>query len=752
MKQVEGYVERITYRNEENGYSVIYLSNPEPKDDEDDEVCCVGYFSFVSEGEYLVINGRETVHKSYGPQIQVESYETKRPNSSIAIEKYLGSGAIKGIGAALAARIVRRFGEKTFDIIEKEPERLAEIKGISMKMAMSIAEQFNDKRQMRQSVIYLQEYGISVNMAVKIYKYYGEKIYEIMEKNPYKLAEDITGIGFKIADAIALKAGFYQDSEYRIKAGILYVLQQSGSNGHCYLPENELVEETAYLLGIEKENVEKELDNLTLNKELVIEEYDGERMLYQSNLYYMEMNCARMLLDLNLDFPVKESDLERKVREVERSEKIELDEMQRRAVFQALQNGVMVIMGGPGTGKTTTINTIVRIFEEEGMDILLAAPTGRAAKRMSETTGYEAQTIHRLLELNGAVDGDDRDGMHFERNELQPLEADVVIIDEMSMVDIYLMHALLQALVPGTRLIMVGDANQLPSVGPGNVLKDIIRSKFCHVVRLEKVFRQAAESDIILNAHRINRGEPVEYRKESRDFFSLERNQPQDIINVVIQLIVQKLPPYVNASPYDIQVLAPMRKGELGVLNLNDVLQKYLNPSSPDKVEREFHGVLFRENDKVMQIKNNYQLKWKKYNPYGDVCEEGEGVFNGDSGVIRTISALTESVTVEFEEGKIAEYEFSEMEELELAYAITIHKSQGSEYPAVIIPLLSGPKMLFNRNLLYTAVTRAKKCVTIVGSRRMVDQMICNINEKKRYSSLCQRIQELEVADAGMLS
>ena len=466
----------------------------------------------------------------------------------------------------------------------------------------------------------------------------------------------------------------------------------------------------------------------------------------------MEMNCARMLLDLNLDFPVKESDLERKVREVERSEKIELDEMQRRAVFQALQNGVMVIMGGPGTGKTTTINTIVRIFEEEGMDILLAAPTGRAAKRMSETTGYEAQTIHRLLELNGAVDGDDRDGMHFERNELQPLEADVVIIDEMSMVDIYLMHALLQALVPGTRLIMVGDANQLPSVGPGNVLKDIIRSKFCHVVRLEKVFRQAAESDIILNAHRINRGEPVEYRKEPRDFFSLERNQPQDIINVVIQLIVQKLPPYVNASPYDIQVLAPMRKGELGVLNLNDVLQKYLNPSSPDKVEREFHGVLFRENDKVMQIKNNYQLKWKKYNPYGDVCEEGEGVFNGDSGVIRTISALTESVTVEFEEGKIAEYEFSEMEELELAYAITIHKSQGSEYPAVIIPLLSGPKMLFNRNLLYTAVTRAKKCVTIVGSRRMVDQMICNINEKKRYSSLCQRIQELEVADAGMLS
>lgn len=744
MKQVEGYVERITYRNEENGYSVIYLSNPEPKDDEDDEVCCVGYFSFVSEGEYLVINGSETVHKSYGPQIQVESYETKRPNSSIAIEKYLGSGAIKGIGAALAARIVRRFGEKTFDIIEKEPERLAEIKGISMKMAMSIAEQFNGKRQMRQSVIYLQEYGISVNMAVKIYKYYGEKIYEIMEKNPYKLAEDITGIGFKIADAIALKAGFYQDSEYRIKAGILYVLQQSGSNGHCYLPENELVEETAYLLGIEKENVEKELDNLTLNKELVIEEYDGERMLYQSNLYYMEMNCARMLHDLNIPYKIKPAVLEKKIAAIEKKDNIELDKLQKDAVFQAVQNGIMIITGGPGTGKTTTINTIIQIMESEGFDILLAAPTGRAAKRMSETSGMEAQTIHRMLEIDGGSLDDDKSGMHFQRNETKPLEADVIIVDEFSMVDIYMLYALLKAIVPGTRLIMVGDVNQLPSVGPGNVLKDMIKSEFCNVVKLSRIFRQAAESQIVTNAHKINAGEQIKLDNKNMDFFHLERNNSRDVINVTIQLIMKNLPPYVDATSYDIQVLTPMRKGELGVENLNKVLQAYMNPKMQGKNEHEFHGVIFRENDKVMQIKNNYQIKWQKKNRFDDVVDEGTGVFNGDTGIIKQIIEAAEVVYVEYEEGKIVEYGFSDMDEMELAYAITIHKSQGSEYPAVILPIISGPRMLLNRNLLYTAVTRAKKCVTIVGSADTIRKMIQNVNEQKRYSTLCRRIIEME--------
>jgi exodeoxyribonuclease V alpha subunit len=687
-------------------------------------------------------------HREYGEQMKMSSYEEKQPEDSVAVERYLGSGAIKGIGPALAARIVRKFKDDTFRIMEEEPERLAEVKGISRKMAMSVAAQFNEKREMRQAMIFLQKYGITMNLAVKIYRKYGKEVYEILQNNPYKLAEDISGVGFKIADEIARQAGFYQDSAFRIQAGIIYSLQQSTQQGHCYLPETSLVEETARLLEIDRGLIEQQVDELLLNKQIVCREMSGERCLYYGKLYYMEMNCARMLLDLNLSFPVRKKDLEKKVREVEKAERLQLDDMQKTAVFQALQNGVMIIMGGPGTGKTTTINTIVRIFEEEGMDILLAAPTGRAAKRMTETTGYEAQTIHRLLEINGVPEegGDGR--MHFERNELQPLEADVVVIDEMSMVDIYLLHALLRALVPGTRLIMVGDVNQLPSVGPGNVLKDMITAKFCNVVRLDKVFRQAAESDIILNAHKINRGQPLDLKNKSMDFFHLERDNSNDVTNVVIQLIMQKLPPYVNASPYDIQVLCPMRKGELGVIHLNEVLQNYLNPPAFDKAEKEFHGVCFREGDKIMQIKNNYQLKWKKLNPYGDTYAEGEGVFNGDCGIIRNISAVTESVTVEFEEGKVAEYEFSDMDELELAYAITIHKSQGSEYPAVILPILGGPVMLLNRNLLYTAVTRAKKCVTIVGRGKTVEQMIANINEKKRYSSLCQRICELEEADA----
>ena len=581
-------------------------------------------------------------------------------------------------------------------------------------------------------------------MAVKIYKYYGEKIYEIMEKNPYKLAEDITGIGFKIADAIALKAGFYQDSEYRIKAGILYVLQQSGSNGHCYLPENELVEETAYLLGIEKENVEKELDNLTLNKELVIEEYDGERMLYQSNLYYMEMNCARMLHDLNIPYKIKPAVLEKKIAAIEKKDNIELDKLQKDAVFQAVQNGIMIITGGPGTGKTTTINTIIQIMESEGFDILLAAPTGRAAKRMSETSGMEAQTIHRMLEIDGGSLDDDKSGMHFQRNETKPLEADVIIVDEFSMVDIYMLYALLKAIVPGTRLIMVGDVNQLPSVGPGNVLKDMIKSEFCNVVKLSRIFRQAAESQIVTNAHKINAGEQIKLDNKNMDFFHLERNNSQDVINVTIQLIMKNLPPYVDATSYDIQVLTPMRKGELGVENLNKVLQAYMNPKMQGKNEHEFHGVIFRENDKVMQIKNNYQIKWQKKNRFDDVVDEGTGVFNGDTGIIKQIIEAAEVVYVEYEEGKIVEYGFSDMDEMELAYAITIHKSQGSEYPAVILPIISGPRMLLNRNLLYTAVTRAKKCVTIVGSADTIRKMIQNVNEQKRYSTLCRRIIEME--------
>lgn len=743
MEEFEGYVDRITFRNEENGYTVLYLVKPGTDSEGEEEECCVGCFSFVAEGEYLLVQGKRVVHKNYGPQLQVDSYETKQPDDTMAVERYLGSGAIKGIGPALAARIVRKFGKDTLDIMEREPERLAEIKGISQKMAVSVARQFHEKQQMRQAMMFLQDYGISMNMAVKIYRYYQDDVYEVLRKNPYRLAEDITGIGFKIADTIAQKAGFYTDSEYRVRAGVLYTLQQSGNQGHCYLPEEELITMTANLLGIDKGIVSGQIDALTMNKEILIEEIGEERRLYSSNLYYMEMNCARMLLDLNLAFSVEDYKLAKRVAKIERRQGIALDVLQKNAVYQAVQNGVTIITGGPGTGKTTTINTILQVLEEDGMEVLLAAPTGRAAKRMSETTGWEAQTIHRLLELNGGMDND-KSGMHFERNELQPLEADVVIIDEFSMVDIYLLHALLKAMVPGCRLIMVGDVNQLPSVGPGNVLRDMIRAEFCNVVRLNQIFRQAAESQIVVNAHKINAGQEISLDNQNRDFFQLERHNVQDVINVVIQLVMKNMPSYVNASAYDIQVLTPMRKGELGVENLNRILQSYVNPKDARKTEREFHSILFREQDKVMQIKNDYQIKWVKKTRFGDVFEEGTGVFNGDIGIIKRILESEEAVEVEFEEGKLVTYEYSQMDEMELAYAITIHKSQGSEYPAVVIPILTGPRMLLNRNLLYTAVTRAKKCVTLVGSKETIFQMIRNVFEQKRYSSLCQRLQEMK--------
>lgn len=748
MTEAKGYVDRITFRNEENGYTVLYLADPSQEEGKEKETCCVGFFSFVSEGEYLLVRGNEVIHRNYGPQIQVESYEEKTPDDEFAIERYLGSGAIKGIGPALAARIVRKFGADTFNIIEKEPERLAEVKGISMKMAASVAEQFSQKRQMRHAMMFLQDYGISMNMAVKIYKYYKDDVYEVLHKNPYRLAEDIQGIGFKLADTIAQKAGFHHDSRYRVQAGIIYALQQSGAQGHCYLPENELVDAATELLMVDREIVAHETDALALDKEIVIQETGGERRLYISRLYYTELNCARMLLDLNIHFPADIKELEKRIN-LDQQQGIVLDDLQKQAVCHAAMDGVLIITGGPGTGKTTTINTIINILEEEGLEVLLAAPTGRAAKRMSETSGREAQTIHRLLEINGGIGDDKSSGLHFERNELQPLEADAIIVDEFSMVDIYLLHALLRAIVPGTRLIMAGDANQLPSVGPGNVLKDMIQSGFCNVVKLNHIFRQAAESQIVTNAHKINAGIQIKLDNKNMDFFHLERDNPQDVTNVVIQLIMKNLPPYVNATPYDIQVLAPVRKGLLGVENLNKVLQDYMNMKSPGKKEKVFHGVLFRENDKVMQIKNNYQIKWTKINRFGDIYDDGTGVFNGDTGVIKTISEIEETVTVEFEEGKTAKYNFSEMDELELAYAVTIHKSQGSEYPAVIIPVLGGPKILLNRNLLYTAVTRARKCVTLVGSSAIIYQMIENVNEQKRYSGLCQRIVEMEERDSG---
>ncbi|MGB4657665.1 MAG: ATP-dependent RecD-like DNA helicase [Mobilitalea sp.] len=733
---LEGYIERIIFRNDENGYTVLNLHVDE------EEVTCVGSFPFISEGEFIMASGSYTDHPVYGQQFIIERYDMKQPEDLFSVKRYLGSGAIKGIGAALADRIVNKFKEDTFRIIENEPERLVEIKGISDRMAKEIYSQFEEKRDMRSAMLFLQKYNITGNLAVKIYTEYGQRMYDVLKENPYRMAEDIAGVGFKTADEIARQIGIGSDSDYRVKAGILYALLQASSDGHVYLPEKELLQKAKALLMTEEEALTRQMNALCMEKKIIINESEKGKHIYSSMFYYMELNVARMLHDLNIRYDIKSELVRKQITAIEDQFEMELEEQQRTAVAEAASNGLLVITGGPGTGKTTTINTIIKFFESEGMDILLAAPTGRAAKRMTETTGYEARTIHRLLELSKLSD-DQENKYSFERNESNPLETDVLIIDEMSMVDINLMHSLLKAVCVGTRLILVGDVNQLPSVGPGNVLKDIIDSHSFNIVKLTKIFRQAADSDIITNAHKINDGESIKLDNKSRDFFFLKRGDSNVIAAVMINLIKNKLPNYVNATPFDIQVLTPMRKGELGVERLNQILQKALNVPSKDKKEKEYHDTIFREGDKVMQIKNNYQIAWEVRSKYGIPTSAGTGVFNGDAGVIKEINLFSERVMVEYEDNRIVEYNFNQLDELELAYAVTIHKSQGSEYPAVILPILDGPKLLFNRNLLYTAVTRAKSCVMIVGSDSMLQFMIDNKNEQNRYSGLCTRIKEL---------
>ena len=737
MEVRKGYVEHIVFRNNDNGYTVFQLVS------EEEELTCVGLFSVLAEGELVQVSGHMKEHPLYGEQLQVEQYELLAPEDETAMERYLGSGAIKGIGAAMAARIVRRFKGDTFRIIEEEPERLAEVKGISEKKAMEISAQMEEKKDLRQAMMFLTQYGISVPLAVKIYQQYGNRTYQVVEENPYRLADDISGIGFKIADEIASRIGIHTDSDYRIRSGLLYVLLQATGEGHTCLPKEDLLYRASALLGVEEEQMETQLMNLCMDRKLVMKEQNGKVMVWYGQYYYMELNVAKMLHDLNLECEMEESQIVKKLSKVEKQASITLDEMQRKAVVEAVKNGVLVITGGPGTGKTTTINAIIRYFETEDMEILLAAPTGRAAKRMTEATGWEAVTIHRLLELSG-VPSDDRSTASFERNEENPLEADVIIIDEMSMVDIFLMNALLKAVSVGTRLILVGDINQLPSVGPGCVLKDIIRAGSCPVVQLTRIFRQASQSDIIVNAHKINRGEHVTLDNKSRDFFFLQRQDPNVILRVVLALVQEKMPRYVDARPTDIQVLTPMRKGSLGVENLNEMLQRYLNPPSSEKNEKETARGRFREGDKVMQIKNNYQIEWEARNRYGIAIDKGTGIFNGDMGIVQQIDLLAETMEVLFDDYRTVTYSFQMLEELELAYAVTIHKSQGSEYPAVVIPLLTGPRMLMNRNLLYTAVTRARSCVTLVGSPETFAQMIDNASEQTRYSGLYDRIREVE--------
>lgn len=758
MDTVTGYVDHIIYQNKENGYAVVALVT------EGEELVCVGSFHTIETGETLELEGNFVEHPLYGMQLKVEQAQRVQPDDETSMVRYLGSGAIKGVGESLAARIVKKFGRDSFRVIEEEPERLVEIKGISERKAREIAEQMLEKKDVREAYVFLQKYGISNTLAVKIFNRYGMELYGIMKENPYKLAEDIDGIGFKKADEIAAKVGIHTDSDFRVRSGIMYALFQAAGEGHTYLPDGILMKRTAELLMLREEVIALQLSNLAMDKKLVIKKAGEEKRIYASSYYYAELNCARMLHDLNImvsdtgaegQKETEELKIKRLLQELEKEQGIILDDLQKRAVLQSVRSGVMILSGGPGTGKTTTINTIIRYFETEGMDILLAAPTGRAAKRMTEATGYEARTIHRLLEINGAMEGSSvkpeedsawqKEGKRaqFERNEENPLETDVVIIDEMSMVDIHLFKSLLSAVSVGTRLIMVGDVDQLPSVGPGQVLQDLINSRAFPVVILKRIFRQAGESDIVVNAHKINRGEEIELNNKSMDFFFLERKDVNVIYKHMIQLIREKLPPYVNAGPYDIQVLTPMRKGNLGVEVLNGILQQYLNPPDGKKKEHRLGERLFREGDKVMQIKNNYQIPWEVVSKYGISVDSGMGIFNGDMGIITKIDEASSLLEVEYDEHRRAEYSFSGLDEIELAYAVTIHKSQGSEYPAVLLPIMNGPKPLLNRNLLYTAVTRAKKCVTILGSRETLREMIQNEKQHRRYTSLCDRIKEM---------
>lgn len=754
--QIKGYVEKIIYTNSDNGHTILDVSLtsdeikrlqaecPDYADDIDEEMVCVGTLHLINAGEYVVFNGDFTVHQTYGLQFKVTSYEESRPKDMDSIERYLGSGAIKGVGPALAARIVRHFKMDTFHVIEETPEELSQVKGISNRMAMEIADQVAEKKGMRNAMLFLGKLGIGMNLAVKIYKEYGEKVYEIIENNPYKLADDMEGVGFKIADEIARNSGMELDSPFRIKSGILYALSAAVSAGHTYYPMDALIEEAGRLLGVFIAKPEEILTDLMIDRKVMVRDVDGIKAVYLYSVYHTELAIAHRLFALKFEDMPDEKAFDKDLHSIEKEENITLESMQREAVRASAGSGIVVITGGPGTGKTTTINTIIRYFERKGMDIMLAAPTGRAAKRMTEATGHEAQTIHRMLELSGIL-SDEISNASFERNETNPLETDVVIIDEMSMVDIFLMNSLLKAIADGTRLILVGDANQLPSVGPGNVLKDIIASGCFNTVRLAKIFRQEEAGDIVVNAHKINEGELFEIGPSSRDFPFIRRTDANAIINALVTLVKVKLPAYTDCSPNDVQVLTPTRKGSLGVERLNTVLQQYLNPPSNSKVEKEIGSIIFREGDKVMQIKNNYKIPWEVRGRNGIPIETGMGVFNGDMGIVDNINLYLSEMTVRFDEERYVTYTFKETDELEHAYAVTVHKSQGSEYPAVVLPLLDGPRMLMNRNILYTAVTRARKCICIVGSEQTFYNMISNENEQKRFSSLDIRIKEAAI-------
>ena len=732
MEQITTTVENIVYRNEDNGYVVFDFEH------EGEMETATGQLPTINEGEQVEMLGEWSTHSAYGKQFSVKEIKKIAPDSKIGLIRYLASGIIKGIGPSTARRIVEKFGMDSLDVIRYNPDNLRQVEGIGASKASAIAQNFNEQFDMQEKMSFLLKFNISVSLAHKIIKYYKNETQSVVENNPYILASDIEGVGFLTADKIANQVGITHNSEERIKAGVKHILNEASSqDGHCCLPLEIMYKKSVGLLGEKKEIIQNTASKMALLRDVVVVERQGIRFVYLPAFYKAECEVATRLKEIK-EAKIKfyDYDIEEAVERAANFSGIELSDEQKEAVIQALTHGAMVITGGPGTGKTTAINCLINAMVHAGIEVALAAPTGRAAKRMSEATGHDARTIHRLLEYGYSGDSDILD---FSRNEENPLEFGAIIVDEMSMVDVFLMQHLLRAVKKGTRLIMVGDADQLPSVGPGNVLFDIISSKALEVARLKTIFRQAQKSQIIMNAHRINHGEKPVLGNDS-DFFFISNKNADSALKTLIDTAGTRIPKYLDCAPFDIQILSPVKKGLLGVNNLNEKLQAALNPPDIDKNEVKINNTTFRVGDKVMQTKNNYTLEWRK-SERGFSDMDGEGVFNGDIGFVTDIGEDGALTTVKFDDGKICEYTKEQLPELMLAYAVTIHKSQGCEFDAVILPLLSVPPVFISRNILYTAITRAKKMVLIIGDKNMVYKMAQSESAQIRFTGLQYELQ-----------